>query len=185
MKIFREKDKEEIIKLLNENQIFAIKTDTVFGIMAKMSYENEIKINKLKKCDLKKKKSIILESKEYLKKYIKNLTLEKEELIDSKLPGKYTFIVLLDEQFCKERGFDRNDFGVRVTKDNFLQDLIKYTGPLLATSCNIAGFKPCNNVDEIIEQFKNTDLNIVEGVVLDNKSSKIIDIIDEIKVIRE
>ena len=185
VKVFTENDKNEIISLLNNDEIVAIKTDTVFGIMARMSYKNEKEINLLKKSDNNKKISIIVKNKDFLFKYVENLNDEKRNLIDEKLPGKYTFIVNLNKDFCKNKGFNRTDFGVRVTTNNFLQEIISKTGPLLASSCNITGLEPCSNTEEIVNQFKDSKLYVVAGSVTDNTPSTIISLIDEIKVIRK
>ncbi len=185
VKVFTENDKNTIIDLLNKNEIVAIKTDTVFGIMARMSYENEKEINLLKKSDSNKKISIIVENKDFLFNYVENLNVEKRKLIDEKLPGKYTFIVNLNKEFCKNKGFNRTDFGVRVTTNDFLQEIISKTGPLLASSCNITGLEPCSNTEEIVNQFKDSKLYVVAGNVTDNTPSTIISLIDEIKIIRK
>lgn len=185
VKVYTENDKNTIIDLLNKDEIVAIKTDTVFGIMAKMSYKNEKEINLLKKSDINKKISIIVENKEFLFKHVENLNDEKRKLIDEKLPGKYTFIVNLNKEFCKNKGFNRTDFGVRITTNDFLQDIISKTGPLLASSCNITGLEPCSNTEEIVNQFKDSKLYIVAGTVTDNTPSTIISLIDEIKIIRK
>lgn len=180
MKIYTKEEKDKIIKGLLNNELFAIKTDTVYGIMGIASKENELKINKLKKSSLDKKISIIFPDKKYLFKYIKNIDDEKTKLINDKLPGFYTFIVNLDNFF----NFDREDFGVRITTYKFLQDIIKKTGPLLATSCNITSKEVLNTCEEIKKEFKDTSLNLVLDSPSINKPSTIIDIRDEIKIIR-
>lgn len=180
MKIYTKEEKDKIINGLINNELFAIKTDTVYGIMALATKENELKINKLKNSSLNKKISVIFPNKENLFKYIKNLTYEKLELINDKLPGPYTFIVNLDNF----SNFNREDFGVRITTYKFLQDIIKETGPLLATSCNITSKEVLNSKEEIEKEFKDTSLNLVLDTNSINKSSTIIDIRDEIKVIR-
>lgn len=185
VKVFTENDKNTIIDLLNKDEIVAIKTDTVFGIMARMSYKNEKEINLLKKSAINKKISIIVENKDFLFNYVENLNVEKRNLIDEKLPGKYTFIVNLNKEFCKNKGFNRTDFGVRVTTNDFLQEIISKTGPLLASSCNITGLEPCSNTEEIVNQFKDSKLYVVAGNVTDNTPSTIISLIDEIKIIRK
>lgn len=185
VKVFTENDKNTIINLLNKDEIVAIKTDTVFGIMARMSYGNEKEINLLKKSDSNKKISIIVENKDFLFNYVENLNVEKRKLIDEKLPGKYTFIVNLNKEFCKNKGFNRTDFGVRVTTNDFLQEIISKTGPLLASSCNITGLEPCSNTEEIVNQFKDSKLYVVAGNVTDNTPSTIISLIDEIKIMRK
>ncbi len=180
MKIYKKEAKEEIINGLKNNELFAIKTDTVYGIMGLATKENELKINKLKKSSLDKKISIIFPDKECLFKYIKNLTDEKVKLINDKLPGFYTFIVNLDNF----SNFDREDFGVRITTYNFLQDIIKETGPLLATSCNITSKEVLTSSKQIEKEFKSTSLNLVLDGDSINKPSTIIDIREDIKTIR-
>lgn len=180
MKIYSKENKNGIINALKNNEIFAIKTDTVYGIMAIATKENEIAINKLKKSPIDKKISVIFESKEKLFPLIKNLTEEKKKLIDEKLPGAYTFIVNLNNF----SNFDREDFGIRITKYDFLQSIIKETGPLLASSCNFSNEKVCFTKKEIDEVFKDTNLNLVVDEDSINKPSTIIDIQGEIKIIR-
>lgn len=180
MKIYTKDDKEEIINGLLNNELFAIKTDTVYGIMGLANKENEFEINKLKKSSLDKKISIIFPDKDCLFKYTKNIDDEKIKIINDKLPGFYTYIVNLDNF----SNFDREDFGVRITTYNFLQDIIKKTGPLLATSCNITSKEVLTTPEEIENEFKNTSLNLVLDKPSINKPSTIIDIRDEIKIIR-
>ncbi len=180
MKIYTKKDKKDIINGLKNNELFAIKTDTVYGIMAIANKENELKINLLKNSNLNKKISIIFPDKNTLLPLIKDLTKEKLKLIDESLPGPYTFIVNLNNF----SNFNRDDFGVRITKYDFLQDLIKEVGPILASSCNITSFDVLNTSKEIEEVFKNSDLNLVLDSDAVNKPSTIIDITKDIKIIR-
>lgn len=176
--IYKKNEIDKIVNLLKRNKIIAIKTDTVFGLMALASKENELRINKLKGSPLDKKISIIFDSVDTVLNKL-DLSLEKEKLIKSKLPGKYTFVVKMD---LSKLGFDRMDFGIRVTTLDYLQEIIKKTGPLLASSCNKSGNSPCTKVKEIEKYF---DIDIVEDEVIDNKPSTIIDIRDEIKIIRD
>lgn len=173
-------DEETVIKLLKDNKLVILKTDTVYGIMAIANKENELRINQMKNSLENKKISVIFDSVDTLLDNIDNLDEEKIELVKSKLPGKYTFIVNLK---CLN-DFDRHDFGVRVTTYSYLQRIISKTGTLLATSCNQTGYAPCKTLEEIIKQFQDKDIYLVyDGEGTDTPSS-IIDIRDEIKVIR-
>lgn len=174
-------DINKIISVINDNQLIILKTDTVYGIMALANKENEIKINNFKQSLENKKISVIFSNVEKLLKNIKNLDEERIELIKEKLPGKYTFIVNLDNF----SNFNRIDFGVRVTGYDYLQNIISKTGPLLASSCNLTGYNPCTNLKEIEEQFGDKDIYLVYDGEGSNTPSTIIDIKDnEIRVIR-
>ncbi len=175
--IYNKNEIDSIVKSLKENNIVAIKTDTVYGLMALASKENEYRINELKDSPLDKKISIIFDSVDSLLKKL-DISLEKKKLILDKLPGKYTFIVNMD---LSDLGFDRSDFGVRVTSLDYLQEIVSKTGPLLASSCNKSGKLPCVNVAQIKEDF---NVDIVADEVIDNIPSTIIDIRDEVKVLR-
>lgn len=172
---------DKIVEIINDNKLIILKTDTVYGIMANATYENELKINRFKKSLDNKKVSIIFPDVDTLLQLTNNLDEERINLIKEKLPGKYTFITNLNSF----KDFPRKDFGVRVTSYAYLQDIIKRTGPVLASSCNLTGYDPCTNLEEIEEQFKDTDIYLVYDGVGSNTPSSIIDIKDqEIKVIR-
>lgn len=173
-------DEKQIIKLFKDNNILIMLTDTVYGIMALANKENEIRINKLKKSNTEKKLSVIFPNKETLFKYINNLDKEKENLINDKLPGKYTFIVSLDNF----SNYNRSDFGIRITSNNYLQNIIKKVGPVIATSCNISGNSICKNTKEIEDVFSSEDIYLVLDKEANNNASTIIDLTKEIKIIR-
>ena len=177
---YNKNQEQDIINAFLDGKILIMLTDTVYGIMGLANKENELKINKLKQSDINKKLSIIFPDKPTLFKYLTNLDKEKKELIETKLPGKYTFIVNLDNFF----NFNRKDFGVRITTNTYLQNIIKIVGPILATSCNISGYNVCNNIEEIEEIFKNEDVILVEDIESNNQASTIIDIREDIKIIR-
>lgn len=169
--------KTEVLKELNKNNLVILPTDTVYGVMAKFNKDNEIKINKFKNSDINKKLSIILYNKKELFKYIDKLSFFRKLLIHFLLPGKYTFIVNLKKEICEENGFDRTDFGVRITKNKDLQDIIKQSGPLLATSCNRTGEPVCLNLKDIEKSFKEENINIFYTKELKNKPSIIYNLI--------
>ena len=178
---YNKSDKELIIKAFLSNKIVIMLTDTVYGIMAVANKENEIKINKIKKSNVNKKISVIFPNKDYLYKYLVNIDSNKKSIIDSKLPGKYTFIVNLDNF----SDFDREDFGIRVTSNKYLQDILKDVGCVLASSCNISGESICNNCLEIENVFGDYDVVLVVDEDALNDASTIIDIRNEIKIIRK
>ena len=181
MKKYNKEDRLGIIKAFLKGEIIIMLTDTVYGIMAIANRENEKKINEIKRSNINKKLSVIFPNKELLFKYMSNIDEDRFKLIDDKLPGKYTFIVNLD----KFSNFDRIDFGVRITGNNYLQDILENVGPVLATSCNISGEPICNTVEEIEGVFGNMDVCLVVDVPAVNSASTIIDVRDEIKIIRK
>lgn len=180
MIVYEKNDKDKIISAFLDNKIVIMLTDTVYGVMAKVNKDNERRINLLKKSNIDKKISVIFPNKDILYKYLDDISLDKKEMIDSKLPGKYTFIVNLDNF----SDFDRIDFGVRITGNSYLQEVLEEVGPVLATSCNISGHDICNSYNEIVDVFGNEDVVLIKDIDGSNMASTIIDIRDEIKIIR-
>lgn len=174
------KDKNKIITSLNNNRLVIIETDTVFGVIAKATKENEIKINEFKKRDITKKVSVIFPNKNMLYSYLYDISYYKKEYMEEKLPGKYTFIVKL-RNFSN---FTREDFGVRITGNEYLQTIIKEVGPVLASSCNITGNLPLSNSNDIEKEFSTSDIDIVASDKILNSPSTIISLINDIEIIR-
>lgn len=177
---YEKNDINLIVNAFLDNKIVIMLTDTVYGIMAMANKENEKRINELKKSDVNKKISVIFPNKDDLFKYLVNIDVEKKNIINEKLPGKYTFIVNLSDF----SDFDRSDFGVRVTGNEYLQGVLELVGPVLATSCNISGEEICNNVDDIINVFGDRDIVLVVDKDASSMASTIIDLRDEVKIIR-
>ena len=175
-------DIDKIVESLNNDRVVVLETDTVFGLMARASKENKIKINKLKERDENKYVGLIFPDKKTLYKDMYDISYYKKEYMDERLPGKYTFIVKLKNHYGDE---DREEFGVRVTGNEYLQNIIKKTGPLLASSPNISGHDPGKNIKEIEEIFKDKDIDIVDSDLTLDKASTIIRLIDDIEIIRE
>ncbi len=95
-------------------------------------------------------------------------------------PGKITF--RLKRKKCKFKlyGIDKNTIALRIPKTNFLNILLKRLNfPLVQTSVNISGRPPINNIEEALKLFnkkKNKPDLIIDGGILKNKQSKLIDI---------
>lgn len=177
--------KEEIIKSSKNGNIVVMPTDTVYGLMIKATGDNEHKLNIFKKCDINKKVSIIFDSVETLLENMKELPEDRIQMIKDKLPGKYTFIVDLKDEYTKANGFERSDFGVRVTGNKELQSILKETGPMLATSCNYSKEDICVTLEDIKRIFKDEDIDVYFTEDGTNTPSTIIDLTKEkINVIR-
>lgn len=175
-------DIDKIVDSLNNDRIVVLETDTVFGLMARASKENKMKINKIKERDINKYVGIIFPDKETLYKSLYDISYYKKEYMDKRLPGKYTFIVKLKDHYGD---IEREEFGVRVTGNEYLQNIIKRTGPLLASSPNISGDKPGTSIKEIEEIFKDKDIDIVDSDLVLDKASTIISLMNDIEIIRE
>ena len=183
---------DEIVKKLKiDNQVIAIKTDTVYGLICNaLDREACEKIYDIKQREKKKPLSIFVRDIEDLKQYVDDsqMTDKVITLMKKYWPGALTIILkkktgVLDYITC---GFD--SIGIRIPNDRQLLEILdKINFPLAETSCNISGETEYNNASEIREKLGDKiDLIVDGGDVVDNVPSTVIEILDDkIKVIRQ
>ncbi len=171
-----------ILKELNKNNVVGYATDTVFALLVKLSKENIAKINILKKRDKDKPVQILFSSLN-----------EVLDLIDDKFAINYlnnnfkyktSYIVKSKKDFSDnylKESFN-NTFLFRIPIQKELIDLINKSGPLFATSANIHGEEPLQNIEDIKRKFNIVVANIEQK---ENKPSKIISLLNnKEKIIR-
>ena len=168
-------NKNEIIRALNNNEVVIVPTDTVWGIAAKFSEKNSLKVAKTKGNVLDKKYSIMVSNKSRaLAIWEENIFLK--ELVLKHMPGDLTIIA---------KGQNSNEYiGIRIPDDKQLLSIIEEVGPIIATSANLSGQSPLNTKEELQNTFP--DLKILEGKPGGKKPSTIIKVENnQYKIIRQ
>ena len=175
-------EKEEIIKRINNNEIIALPTDTVFAMVAKLNKKNISKINKLKNRDVDQPVQILFPS-------LREATIAFEEdyfvmnYLSNNFKDKTSYLLKAKDEFNNQyltKGYNRKVL-IRIPKGKIV-DILKETGPLLATSTNLHNEKPMVDNDEIRKKF---NIFVSKEKQINNESSKIISIINsEIEEIR-
>ncbi len=167
------KNKKEFIKKINQGSIFIYPTDTIYGIGCILNKNSIEKIKKIKH-RTNKPFSIIIPSKKWALKNCKYSENLKKYL--KKLPGKYT---LISELKNKKLSPNKNisTIGIRIPKHWISKIVRELNLPIITTSVNISN-KPhmtaLRNLDRTIKS--KVDFIIYEGF-LNNKPSKIINLI--------
>lgn len=176
------------IKILKKGGVGIIPTDTLYGIVASAFSKSAVeRIYKIKGRNKNKPFIILISSIDDLKKFgISNSLILKHSSIFKKVwPGKVSIIlkVKLEKFKYLHRGFKTLAF--RIPKNNFLQKILKKSGPLVAPSANFEGKKPASNITEAKLYFrKNVDFYIA-GRKLEGKPSSLIALTkDGIKILR-
>ena len=160
------------LKKISKNDIIVYPTDTIYGIGCyALNFELVNKLRKLKHKD-NKPFSVIVD-KAWIKKNCIINDLVKDYI--NKLPGKYTFILELNNKDAIASNVNNNSYfiGVRIPDHS----IIKYLPiPFITTSVNISGTPYISNIANLPEEIKdNVDL-IVDVGYLDNKPSTVIDL---------
>ncbi len=142
--------------MLNNGEVIAFKTDTVWGFGCNPLDEVAVnKIYEIKKRDSKKPLILMSDDFNYLKKYIKYIPDYAHKLIEKYLPGALT-LIFKKSDFCPNFITSNGDsVGIRIPdSDDFRNIINKIDDRVLATtSCNIAGEAPVLNHREAKEKF--------------------------------
>jgi len=177
-KILEKDDFNEIIKILNNDGIIAIKTDTVFGLACK--YDSLLGIEKIyeaKKRPESKKLPLML-TKKMLKDYV-IYDDRYQKIIDTYMPGALTIV-------CKDKRNSSNTLAIRIPDDELIVSIMdKLNSPLWVTSANLSGEPSLMNWEDVYNSLNGKVDGIIKGVSRGNQSSTIISIVDDFKVLRQ
>ena len=162
----------EPIKELDEDNVIAIPTDTVYGLAIK--YDSQIAYKKLiaaKGRDPLKPISVMFASNyDYHKLLITDSKIEK--VIKYFLPGALTIVCNARKDAPYQTHLNTYKIGFRITADTKLDDFLKRLSyPLQVTSANISGNEALVNSDDVIKTFENK--NEVTSIILGKCDSKI------------
>ena len=145
---------EEIRKVLKENGVAVMPTDTIYGIVGKaLNKDTVLRIYDIKKRAPEKPFIILIGNITKLEKFFVYLPLEQKEILLKYWPGPVSIILdCEDEEFSYlHRGTKTLAF--RMPKSDSLQSLLMEVGPLVAPSANPEGLPPAENIEEAKKYF--------------------------------
>ncbi|MHB9019715.1 MAG: L-threonylcarbamoyladenylate synthase [Minisyncoccota bacterium] len=143
------------VEILKNGGVGVIPTDTIYGIVGSALYKNAVKkIYGLRKRNLKKPMIILIGSINDLKLFGIKLDLKIKRTLSEIWPNKISVILP-----CKNNKYSylhrgSGSLAFRFPKNKELIDFIKKTGPLVAPSANIEGFKSSKSIKDAKKCFK-------------------------------
>lgn len=167
---------DQVVNLVNDSQIVAFPTETVFGLGVKFgSYQALNKLYKVKQRDRGKAISMMISKAEDIEKYA-YVTEDAKKLIAAFMPGMITIILkkrpFIDDYFTASL----ETIGIRIPDDSFVLSLLAKTGPMLVTSANYSGEESLVDDKAVMKIFKGKIPLIVRGESISKKASTIIDL---------
>ena len=174
----------ELVRILKEGGVVAMRTDTVYGLLA--SAFNRLAVERiylLKKRRREKPFIILISDFEMLKRFSIHLDSSVLRFLESVWPGNVSVVLPLRKDSLSEEFSYLHRGGMslafRIPGDRYLREVIRVAGPLVAPSANLEGEKPAQSIDEVIEYFGGT-LSFYEdgGVCSDISVSRIISFLD-------
>jgi len=175
MKILSEFN-DQLVDVLKSGGVAVIRTDTIYGIVARANYEAAVERIYAIKHRTPEKSSIVLLAKP---EDVFDAPGPRElEVTKDLWPGKNS-IIFPSSQAPKWLDRGNESIAYRIPDNKNLRELIGKTGPLIAPSANPEGLPPAMSVQEAIGYFGNkVDIYVDGGQVTDNTPSKLFKVTD-------
>ena len=178
---------EDALKALNEHQVIAFPTETVFGLgVFYDDYQAYNLLNKVKNRHEDKPYTMMLYDINEINKYA---YVDKKYLpiIKKYMPGSLTILVKAKENVPNYVTHNTKIIGIRIPSNKEALELLRFVKkPLLVPSANKADQKPALNDGEVKAIFNDEIRVIIPGKAIGGQASTIIDLTgDEIKLIRK
>ena len=186
IKRYKKNEIEKLVKILKNDGVISVPTDTVFGICARINSKiAHDKLITVKNRPIKKSFPVMCASKEQIKS-IAIVNDVAEKLIKSFMPGPITLVLKKNKNLPEYVTNGKDTIAVRMATSETIKKLIlELESPIFMTSANQSGEPTCTNLDEIENECPNLD-GMMEGSVKFGKGSTIVDCVSkELKILRE
>ena len=172
---------------LNNHQVIAFPTETVFGLGVYYDDEEAYNLlNKIKRRREDKPYTLMLHDINQINKYA-YIDEKMIKALSKFMPGPLTILLKSKENVPGYVTHNTGIIGVRIPENKEALDLLRYLEkPLLVPSANRAGEKPAMNDEEVRQIFQDEIKVIIPGKAIGGLPSTIIDLTGEdIKLIRQ
>lgn len=172
----------EVARILQAGGIGVIRTDTLYGLIARADDESAVRrIYMLKGRDDHKSPIVLIDTPEQI---YDTLSTQHQAYIDSVWPGPVSVIVpSIKAPSWIRRGNDSVAYRMPALEE--LRKLVQATGPVIAPSANPQGMQPAMNVREASYYFgDNVDFYVDGGTVENPQPSRLVRLDDNGEVTR-
>ena len=186
IKRYHQNEIEQLAKILRNDGVISVPTDTVYGICARINSEKAYnKLMAIKKRPKNKLLPIMCANKQQIKD-ITVVDKRAEKIINAQMPGPITLVLERNPELNLFADNNYDTVAIRMATSNVLKELIEETGmPVFMSSANQSGEPPCANLEEIENFCPDLD-GMMEGNIKFGVSSTIVDCTSkEIKILRE
>ena len=176
---------EKALEIIEDGGTIVFPTDTVYGIGCNPYDSKAIhSIYQIKKRKISNQLPVLGFSKKELEKIA--IFNEKAKKIAEKFwPGAVTLVLKIKDMKIKNSLSLQDSIAVRVPKNECLLSILKRCKILVGTSANISGEPPLTTADECIKKLIGFDLVIDGGKISNKSSSTIVQVTDELNILRE
>lgn len=182
-KILETNDFDEIIKILKNDGIIALATDTVFGLATK--FDSEIGVNNIYEAKNRPQSKALpmMCTKEMLKDYAE-YDDSYQKIIDTYMPGALT--IVCKHKSISDKLIDKETIAIRIPDDELIVNIInELKMPLWVTSANISGEPSLSDWEDVYKSLNGRVDGIIKGKSKGEVASTIVSFVDELKVLRQ
>ena len=168
---------DHLVQTLLSGGIAVLRTDTIYGIVARADNEAAVeRIYTIKQRTPSKSPIVLLSRPEEV---FDALSAQQLAITEGLWPGRNSIIFpSMEAPAWLDRG--NESIAYRVPDDEGLRRLLASTGPLIAPSANPESQQPAMSVHEAIEYFGDLiDVYVDGGLVTDNTPSKLFRVTDD------
>ena len=149
--------------IIRSGGVIAFPTDTVYGIGASAFNETAIeKIYQVKKRSHLKAIPILISDASELSHITTPINPLTNKIINTLWPGALTLVLPIHPNLPGNLS-EGDSIGVRVPDHDLVQDLLRVTGPIAATSANLSGNPSALTAAEVIHQLEGSIDLILDG----------------------
>ncbi len=188
MEYLNQKNLKSAVKILQNEEVLALPTETVYGIAvifdSKKAFDKMVEV---KERSPDKPFALACANISDALKYI-DVDKKAEKVMRTFLPGELTVLVNAKKDLPWHVTLGTNIIGIRIPAYEYITNLLQELGkPILLTSANISGKPTSRNYDEVLEYFDGKIGGIVKGECISKTASTIIDLSkkNDIRLIRE
>ena len=185
IKRFKQTEIDEIVKILKNDGIISVPTDTVYGICSRISTKKaHDKLVAVKNRPEEKSFPVMCANIEQIKS-IALVNEIAEKIRKSFMPGPITIVLKKNKDLPNYVTNGKDTIAIRMATSKEMKEIIeKIESPLFMTSANISGKPTCNSLEEIENACPLLD-GMLEGKIIYGKGSTIVDCTsNEIKTLR-
>ncbi len=146
---------QQLAKQLKNGSIAVIPTDTQYGIVTSAIQQSSVdKIYQLRKRSTDKPLIILISSINDIKDFGISIDPNQESILKKFWPNPISIIIPSPNPELEYLHRGKKSLAFRLPKTDWLINLLKISGPLVAPSTNFEGEKPASNIDEAEQYFK-------------------------------
>ena len=175
----------EAVQALRDGKVVVAPTDTVYGLLADATNEEAVgRVFDMKGREKGKALPVFVRDIEMAKE-LAYISAEQERFLNKNWPGKVTAV--LESKHVLSKALEMGGkIALRIPEYDLVKDILEKLGhPVTGTSANVSGQPSCSSAEEMIEQFKERelqpDLVLDAGKLPDSDPSTVIDITTETK----